>query len=107
MDPVLTNLVYPLSLVALGAWIKRQFDKRDRKDDRIAALLEQREAKKEEAITEWRQRFQSTLCDVKVKVEEISEEMHNRVPFVVCDGKEREMKRTIEDHDRRIRAVGG
>jgi hypothetical protein len=107
MDPVLTNLVYPLSLVALGAWIKRQFERRDEKDDRIADLLEERENKKEEAIMEWRQRFQSTLCDVKVKVDEISDGLHERVPFKVCDEREKKFERALEDHDRRIRKVGG
>lgn len=103
----LTAFLVPGSLVILGAWIKRQFERRDEKDDRIAGLLEEREKKKEDAIMEWRQRFQSTLCDVKEKVDKINSGLQDRVPFKICDEREKEFKRTLEEHDRRIRKVGG
>lgn len=104
---IVSNLFIPLCIILLGYWIKRQFERRDEKDDQIADLLEERENKKEEAILEWRQRFQSTLCGVKEKVDEISEGLHERVPFKICDEREKKFERALEEHDRRIRKVGG
>ena len=65
------ELLVPLALGLLWIAIKREFEKRDKKDDRIAELLAQQERRKEEAIMDWRGRFEKTLCAVKGKVAEI------------------------------------
>jgi hypothetical protein len=102
----LTAFFIPLCLLLLWGAIKRQFKERDKKDEKIAALLEEREEVKESAIHEWRDRFDKNLCAVKLTVEGIREEMHTKVTFSICDDREREMKQSLSDHDRRMRAGG-
>jgi len=100
------DLLFPFALGLLWIGIKRQFDKRDAKDDKIAELLEERERLKEGAIYEWRNKFDGTLCSVKNRLDEIADDLHRKVPFDVCEKKEAEVRRQVEDHDRRMRAGG-
>ena len=99
----LTAFLVPLSLIILGSWMKRQFEKRDKNDERIASLLEEREARKDDVYRERWDGLQKTMCLVKEKVEDISEKMHERVPFSVCDEREREIHKRLDNHDGRLR----
>jgi len=103
---VVIELIFPLALGLLWVGIKRQFQIRDAKDDKIAELLDERERLKEGAIHEWRHKFDGTLCSVKNKVDEIAADMHKKVPFDLCEKKEAAVRRQTEDHDRRLRAGG-
>jgi hypothetical protein len=81
------NTLETLILVAvtlLGWYMKRQFDKKDKKDDKIALLIEQREAEKETAIREWRAEYKATLCSIKTTVETIKTDMNHRVHHDDC-----------------------
>ena len=103
---VVVELLFPLALGLLWLGIKRQFEKRDRRDEKIARLLEEREKQKEGVVTERFSRFQMTLCDVKVKVDQIADAMHEKVSFDVCDHREDEVKQSLKDFDVRLRQGG-
>jgi hypothetical protein len=113
----LTLFLVPLCVSLLYLGIRRLFEKgdkaREEKDHKIAKLLEEqaallaeKEELKETAIHEWRGRFEGTLCQIKAKVEEIAETMHDKVPFGVCDQREAELKQAVRDLDTRMRQAG-
>ena len=103
---VVVELLFPLALGLLWLGIKRQFERRDRKDEQIAELLARQEVKKDEMISERFARIQSTLCDVKVKVDQIVVSMHEKVPFDYCNHKEEEVRDSLKDFDIRLRQGG-
>lgn len=103
---VILPAVGTLIVSSIKRHINKRDQERDKKDEKIAQLLAEKEAMKEGVIHEWRDRFSGTLCDVINKVDEIADGLHSKVPFGVCDDREREMKRLISGLDERLRRVG-
>lgn len=100
-------VVSALTTALIIFFIDRKFKGRDAKDEQIAELLAEREKEKEEVIKEWRVNYSTTLCGVKKTVDEIKNEMHQRVHITDCHDREREIDSLLSKHDERLRAMGG
>jgi hypothetical protein len=94
----LTAVLVPLGLGLLWIAIKRQFTERDKKDEKIAALLTDKDDQKEKSIIEWKNNVTNKLCEIRVKLDDITEVMHDKVDWTHCN---KEMDR----HDDRIREI--
>jgi hypothetical protein len=99
---ILTLMVMPLCVLLLWGAIKRQFVDRDKKDDRISNLLEQRESVKEAAIHEWRERFSRTQDCIKASLDEIEKTLGDKVTWDHCKEREAEMTRKYERLDNKL-----
>jgi hypothetical protein len=99
---IITLMVMPLSVLLLWGAIKRQFKERDKKDDRISELVEQREADKEAAIQEWRERFSRTQDCIKITLDEIEKSLGDKVTWAHCRERESEMTRKYERLDNKL-----
>jgi hypothetical protein len=99
---ILTLMVMPLCVLLLWGAIKRQFAERDKKDDRISVLLEEREADKEAAIHEWRERFSRTQDCIKASLDEIERSLGDKVTWAHCKERESEMTRKYERLDNKL-----
>lgn len=112
-DPYVTwNLYVAPTISALTAalillFMDRKFKSQDKKDERIATLLAEKESRKESDIKEWRELYTRKIDCVKQTVDKIEEDMHSKVPYDFCHGKEREIKGELKEHDERLRKVGG
>jgi hypothetical protein len=99
---ILTLMVMPLSVLLLWGAIKRALKERDKKDDRITELVEQREADKEAAIHEWRDRFSRTQDCIKASLDEIEKTLGDKVTWDHCKEREAEMTRKYERLDNKL-----
>lgn len=93
-----------LSTALILLFVDRRFKSSDKKDDRIASLLAEKEERKEAHSKEWREAYTKKIDCVKATVDEIREDMHHKVPFIVCDEREGEMKQTLKEIETRLRA---
>lgn len=91
-----TLVLVPLCVSLLYFGIRRLITKKDKereekdkerelKDKKIEQLLAEREQIKEKALKEWQSQFAEVQCSIKRKVEEIAEEIHNRVTWEHCN----------------------
>ena len=96
---LVNNIFIPLCLALLWYGIKRQFERKDAKDQEIESL-------KESAISEWRTRFSTTQCDIKEKLEEMSVSLNGKVDWDFCHKREDDITHKLERIDDHIRAVG-
>jgi hypothetical protein len=99
----LTVFLVPLGLGLLWIAIKRQFTTRDKKDEAISKLLEEREAEKEAHIRERWATFQQTQCAIKEKLDDVSKDLNNKVDWAFCHDKETEISRKLDRLDDRMR----
>jgi uncharacterized protein YpmS len=99
----LTVVVLPAVASMIVNSFKRQFEARDKKDEKIATLLAEKDASKEISISEWRTRFSSTQCAIKEKLDELAENMHDKVDWRYCKEREGEIKQLISRLDDRMR----
>jgi hypothetical protein len=99
---ILTLMVMPLSVLLLWGAIKRALKERDKKEDRISELVEQREADKEAAIHEWRDRFSRTQDCIKASLDEIEKTLGDKVTWDHCKEREAEMTRKYERLDNKL-----
>jgi hypothetical protein len=76
----LTLLLMPLCVVLLGSYINQKMKKyneeKNDKDNTIAKLLTDKEAKKEAEIREWRETYTRNQCEIKIAVADIRESLH-------------------------------
>jgi hypothetical protein len=93
-----------LSTALILLFVDRRFRSSDKKDDRIASLLAEKEERKEAHIKEWRDTYTKKIDCVKATVDEIREDMHQKVPFTICDEREGEIKQMLRDVEIRLRA---
>lgn len=100
----LTVVVLPTIAWMITNSFKRQFEARDKKDEKIAILLAEKEASKEIAISEWRTRFSTTQCAIKEKLDELAENLHDKVDWRYCKEREGEIKQMIAKLDDRTRS---
>jgi arginyl-tRNA synthetase len=111
-EPVLTwNLFVtaffiPLCLLLLWGAIKRQFKERDKKEEKISALLTEKEEAREAAILEWKNSVSKTLCDIKLKLDILGGALYDKVNWEHCAAQEKEIRTTLDKHDERIRMAG-
>jgi arginyl-tRNA synthetase len=94
---MLVPIVSGMVVNSLKRHINRRNAEQDRKDDQIAELIAEKEAAKEIAISQWRQRFEGTLCAVKTTVDAIKTEMTHRVHTDDCKDKHTEMWEAVND----------
>lgn len=90
----------PLCVLVLGMFIKRWLDQKDKKDAEIHRLRLEADSRKENSVREWREAYVKNQCDIKKKLEEIGEELHNRVTWDHC-------KHEMDRFDDRLRDVNG
>jgi hypothetical protein len=88
----LTAIIVPIGLFILFFAIKRLFSARDKKDDEIKTLLDQRDLERQVAIKERYQSFSETLCRIKERVEEIAEAQTDRVTWNHCNDVHKEIR---------------
>ena len=108
-EPIITwnlfvaNLVIPLCLLILWGAIKRQFEKKDAKDKQIDEL-------KEAIVTTWRDKFDATLCGVKVSMDDIKAVLHkldnDKVTWDHCNERRRQEDQAMREIEVRLRMGG-
>lgn len=114
---LIANFVIPLCLLILWGAIKRQFSERDKKDDRISALIAEKEVEKERHLAEvdaikqkdismWRKNFSETQCAIKVALDRVEASLHEKVPWDHCNERRREEDQTMKEIEIRLRMGG-
>jgi phosphate/sulfate permease len=97
--PVVTALTSALILF----FVNRKFKGRDKREEQISKLLEEREHMKEEHIKERWDAFVKTQCAIKTKLDEVSKDLNNKVDWQFCHEKEEEIGKKIDRLDDRMR----
>lgn len=101
----LTAGIVPLSVMILYGAIVRQFKERDKKDDEIKKLQDEKDKLRQANLTEWRERFAASQCGIKDKLEEIDDKLNDKVSWKDCRDREAELTRKLERLDDQIRLV--
>ena len=96
-------IVIPLSLFLASLWVTRLFNKRDVEQDKaslqIKELVEKADKEKEATIKNRWDSFSKVQCDIKTKVDKISDDMHDKVPYEHCNER-------MNCLDERMREIG-
>ena len=100
------NFVMPLCLLVLWGAIKRQFSERDKKDDRIAELMKEKEQVKTAEVLEWRRRFSETQCAIKLSLDRLEEGLHEKVTWDHCNERRKVRDQETIRFEDRMRAGG-
>jgi hypothetical protein len=102
----LTAILIPVGLFLLYEAIKRQFKQRDAKDEEIAKLELEKDVLKEQNIKEWRDRFSTTQCAIKNKLDDMTEVLNQKVSWDYCEKQHLAFKSDLKSLDDRMRGVG-
>lgn len=114
---LIANFVIPLCLLILWGAIKRQFAERDKKDDRISALLAEKEVEKDRHLAEvdaikqkdismWRKNFSETQCAIKVALDRVEASLQDKVTWDHCNERRKVRDQETIRFEDRLRAGG-
>lgn len=63
------------------------------------------EALKEKNIAEWRETYTKNQCDIKKSLLTVEKNLYDKVPFVYCRDREKELQDGMEKLDVRVREI--
>lgn len=91
----LTLFLVPVSVSALGIYMRWMLHKRDMKDEQIELLKSKLIEEKEKSSDEWRQNHQEVLCRVKQTLDALLKNLQQKVGKDDC----------IREHDSTWKAI--
>jgi hypothetical protein len=101
-----TPIVTAVSTGIILLVVSSLFQKRDKKDEKIAELLKEREEFRRAEMLEWRNRFSTTQCAIKERLEEVAVSLNEKVPWEHCAERRREEDAEMRAIEQRLRAGG-
>ena len=100
INTIIVPLVVSLSTLVIARQLNQKDKKRDEHEAIVKVLLDKIDAKKEEALDEWKEEVNSNFCTIKQNTQKIADELHDKVPYDHCAA-------IMDKLDTRIRVLGG
>ena len=100
--PLVSAVSTGIILLVIGSL----FQKRDKKDEKIAELLKEKEEFRRTEMLEWRSRFSSTQCAIKERLDEVAASLSEKVSWEHCAERRREEDAEMRAIEQRLRAGG-